>query len=149
MNKKLVPCLISLSGQLSTDTHLSAFVSCLPVSVTWGFIYLSPHCVWSFLVKAAREVQVLEITENSAKLHWERPEPPSPYFYDLTVTSAHDQSLVLKQNLTVTDRAIGGLHAGHTYHVVVICYLRSQVKAIYRGSFSTSEYGVRLRKVGT
>lgn len=80
-----------------------------------------------------------EITENSAKLSWERPEPPSPYFYDLTVTSAHDQSLVLKQNLTVTDRIIGGLRAGHVYRVSVVCYLRSQVRAAYHGSFSTSK----------
>ncbi|XP_036109262.1 collagen alpha-3(VI) chain [Molossus molossus] len=89
------------------------------------------------VVKAPREVQVSEITENSAKLRWDRPEPPSAYFYELTVTSAHDQSLVLKQNLTVTDRVIGGLRAGQTYHVAVVCYLRSQAKATFHGSFST------------
>lgn len=83
-----------------------------------------------------------DITENSAKLHWERPEPPSPYFYDLTVTSAHDQSLVLRQNLSATERAVGGLLAGHTYHVAVVCYLRAQARAVYQGSFSTSEYTV-------
>ncbi|XP_014698265.3 collagen alpha-3(VI) chain isoform X3 [Equus asinus] len=93
----------------------------------------------NLMVKASREVQVSEITENSAKLHWERPEPPSPYFYDLTVTSALDQSLVLKQNLSVTDRVIGGLLAGQTYHVTVVCYLRSQVRATYQGSFSTKK----------
>uniref|UniRef100_A0A2K5VG00 Collagen type VI alpha 3 chain n=1 Tax=Macaca fascicularis TaxID=9541 RepID=A0A2K5VG00_MACFA len=91
------------------------------------------------VVKVSREVQVSEITENSARLHWERPEPPSPYFYDLTITSAHDQSLVLKQNLTVTDRVIGGLLAGQMYHVAVVCYLRSQVRATYHGSFSTKK----------
>ncbi|XP_007114155.2 collagen alpha-3(VI) chain isoform X4 [Physeter macrocephalus] len=90
-------------------------------------------------VKAPREVHASEITENSAKLHWERPEPPSPYLYNLTITSAHDQSPVLKQNLTVTDRVIGGLLPGQTYHVTVICYLRSQVRAIYQGSFSTKK----------
>uniref|UniRef100_A0A8C7BZV3 Collagen type VI alpha 3 chain n=1 Tax=Neovison vison TaxID=452646 RepID=A0A8C7BZV3_NEOVI len=90
-------------------------------------------------VKASREVQVSDITENSARLRWERPEPPSPYFYDLTVTSAHDQSLVLRQNLSVTERAIGGLLAGHTYHVAVVCYLKSQVRATYQGSFSTKK----------
>uniref|UniRef100_A0A8C5LIL0 Collagen, type VI, alpha 3 n=1 Tax=Jaculus jaculus TaxID=51337 RepID=A0A8C5LIL0_JACJA len=89
---------------------------------------------------ALREVQVSEVTENSAKLHWERPEPPSSYFYDLTITSAQDQSLVLKQNLTVTDRVIGGLLAGQTYNVAVVSYLQSQVRAIYQGSFSTSKY---------
>ncbi|XP_006893510.1 PREDICTED: collagen alpha-3(VI) chain isoform X2 [Elephantulus edwardii] len=87
--------------------------------------------------RVSRDIHVLEITENSAKLHWDRPEPPSPYFYDLTVTSAQDQSLVLKQNLTGTDRVIGGLLAGHTYHVSVVCYLRSQVRATYHVSFST------------
>ncbi|XP_032713459.1 collagen alpha-3(VI) chain isoform X3 [Lontra canadensis] len=90
-------------------------------------------------VKASREVQVSDITENSARLRWERPEPPSPYFYDLTVTSAHDQSLVLRQNLSVTERVIGGLLAGHTYHVAVVCYLKSQVRATYQGSFSTKK----------
>uniref|UniRef100_A0A8C5Y3E9 Uncharacterized protein n=1 Tax=Microcebus murinus TaxID=30608 RepID=A0A8C5Y3E9_MICMU len=89
------------------------------------------------VAKASREVQVSEITEDSAKIHWDRPEPPSSYFYDLTVTSAHDQSLVLRQNLTVTGRVVGGLLAGQTYHVAVVCYLRSQVRATYHGSFST------------
>ncbi|XP_040306504.1 collagen alpha-3(VI) chain isoform X6 [Herpailurus yagouaroundi] len=91
------------------------------------------------VVKASREVQVSDVTENSARIHWERPEPPSPYFYDLTVTSAHDQSLVLRQNLSVTERAIGGLLAGHTYHVAVLCYLKSQVRAAYQGSFTTKK----------
>lgn len=104
-----------------------------------GFIFYL-HTLIYLPVKVSREVQVSEITENSARLHWERPEPPSPYFYDLTITSAHDQSLVLKQNLTVTDRVIGGLLAGQMYHVAVVCYLRSQVRATYHGSFSTSKY---------
>uniref|UniRef100_A0A8C6R5I1 Collagen, type VI, alpha 3 n=1 Tax=Nannospalax galili TaxID=1026970 RepID=A0A8C6R5I1_NANGA len=91
------------------------------------------------MVRASREVQVSDVTENSARLHWERPEPPSSYFYDLTVTSAQDKSLVLRQNLTVTDRVIGGLLAGQTYHVAVVSYLQSQVRAIYQGSFSTKK----------
>ncbi|XP_034862670.1 collagen alpha-3(VI) chain isoform X3 [Mirounga leonina] len=90
-------------------------------------------------VKASREVQVSDVTENSARLHWERPEPPSPYLYDLTITSAHDQSLVLRQNLSVTERTVGGLLAGHTYHVAVVCHLKSQVRAAYQGSFSTKK----------
>ncbi|XP_010624431.1 collagen alpha-3(VI) chain isoform X4 [Fukomys damarensis] len=91
------------------------------------------------LVKAMTEVQVSEVTENSARLRWERPAPPSSYFYDLTVTSAQDQSLVLRQNLTVTERVIGGLQAGQTYYVAVVCYLRSQVRAVFRGTFSTKK----------
>ncbi|XP_042100654.1 collagen alpha-3(VI) chain isoform X2 [Ovis aries] len=91
------------------------------------------------VVKAPREVHVSEVTENSARLHWERPEPPSPYLYNLTVTSAHDQAVVLRQNLTGTDRVIGGLVPGQTYHVTVTCSLRSQVRAVYQGSFSTKK----------
>ncbi|XP_005411292.1 PREDICTED: collagen alpha-3(VI) chain isoform X2 [Chinchilla lanigera] len=91
------------------------------------------------MVKPVPEVQVSEVTENSARLRWERPEPSSSYFYDLTVTSAHDQSLVLRQNLTVTERVIGGLRAGQTYYVAVVCYLRSQVRAVFRGTFSTKK----------
>ncbi|KAM8789552.1 collagen alpha-3(VI) chain [Rhynchonycteris naso] len=91
------------------------------------------------MAKVSREVQVSEVTENSAKFRWDRLEPPGSYFYDFTITSAHDQSLVLKQNLTVTDLVIGGLRAGQTYQVAVVCYLRSQVKAVYQGSFSTKK----------
>ncbi|XP_029394291.1 collagen alpha-3(VI) chain isoform X2 [Mus pahari] len=91
------------------------------------------------LARVSREVQVSEVTENSARLHWERPEPSSSYFYDLTITSAHDQSLVLRQNLTVTDRVVGGLLAGQLYHVVVVSYLQSQVRAVYQGSFNTKK----------
>ncbi|XP_023577843.1 collagen alpha-3(VI) chain isoform X2 [Octodon degus] len=91
------------------------------------------------MAKLVPEIQVSEVTENSAKLRWERPEPPSSYFYDLTVTSAHDQSLVLRQNLTVTERVISGLRAEQTYYVVVVCYMRSQVRAVLRGTFSTKK----------
>uniref|UniRef100_A0A452U8R6 Collagen type VI alpha 3 chain n=1 Tax=Ursus maritimus TaxID=29073 RepID=A0A452U8R6_URSMA len=101
--------------------------------------FISALCLTCLPAKPSREVQVSDVTENSAKLHWERPEPPGPYFYDLTVTSAHDQSLVLRQNLSVTERAVGGLLAGHTYHVAVVCYLKSQVRAAYQASFSTKK----------
>ncbi|KAF6113263.1 collagen type VI alpha 3 chain [Phyllostomus discolor] len=107
-----------------------------PKSQAAGPVATKPE-VPKTLAKALRELRVSEVTESSARLHWERPEPPSPYFYDLTVTSAQDQSLVLKQNLTATDRVVGGLRAGQTYHVTVVCYLRSQVRAVYRGAFST------------
>ncbi|XP_021102983.1 collagen alpha-3(VI) chain isoform X2 [Heterocephalus glaber] len=90
-------------------------------------------------VKVVPEVQVSEVTENSARLRWKRPEAPGSYFYDLTVTSAQDQSLVLRQNLTVTERVIGGLRAGQTYYAAVVCYLRSQVQAVFRGTFSTKK----------
>ena len=114
--------------------------------------YIVSHALYPLLysaVKAPREIHVSEVTENSARLHWERPEPPSPYIYNLTVTSAHDQAVVLKQNLTVTARVVGGLLPGQTYHVTVTCSLRSQVRAVYQGSFSTSKCKVTLRTVST
>uniref|UniRef100_A0A7N4NY77 Collagen alpha-3(VI) chain n=1 Tax=Sarcophilus harrisii TaxID=9305 RepID=A0A7N4NY77_SARHA len=90
-------------------------------------------------VKTSREVQVSEITENSAKLRWVNPDQPNPYIYDLTITSTHDRSVVLKQNLTVPERIIGGLVAGQTYHVAIVSYLKSQVKATYEGTFTTKK----------
>ncbi|XP_021513098.1 collagen alpha-3(VI) chain isoform X2 [Meriones unguiculatus] len=91
------------------------------------------------MARLSREIQVSEVTENSARLHWERPEPSSSYFYDLTITSAHDQSVVLRKNLTSTERVITGLLAGQMYHVVVVSYLHSQVRAVYQGSFNTKQ----------
>ncbi|XP_056676063.1 collagen alpha-3(VI) chain isoform X2 [Monodelphis domestica] len=88
-------------------------------------------------VKTSREVHVSEITENSARLRWVNPDQPNPYIYDLTITSTHDRSVVLRQNLTVAERVIGGLVAGQTYHVAVVSYLKSQVKATYEGMFTT------------
>uniref|UniRef100_A0A4X2LYE3 Collagen type VI alpha 3 chain n=1 Tax=Vombatus ursinus TaxID=29139 RepID=A0A4X2LYE3_VOMUR len=89
--------------------------------------------------KTSREIQVSEVTENSARLRWVNPDQPNPYIYDLTVTSMHDRSVVLKQNLTMTERVIGGLVAGHTYHVAIVSYLKSQVKATYEGTFTTKK----------
>ncbi|XP_055964325.1 collagen alpha-3(VI) chain-like [Sorex fumeus] len=87
---------------------------------------------------APRELQVSEVTESSARLRWEPPEPPGPYSYNLTVTSALDQSLVLRQNLSGTERVVGGLRAGHAYRVSVLAHLRAQVRAVYHGTFSTN-----------
>ncbi|XP_044531619.1 collagen alpha-3(VI) chain [Gracilinanus agilis] len=90
-------------------------------------------------VKTTREVHVSEITENSARLRWVNPDQPNPYIYDLTITSTHDRSVVLKQNLTVAERVIGGLVAGQTYHVAIVSYLKSQVKGTYEGMFTTKK----------
>lgn len=95
-----------------------------------------------------RELQVSEVTENSAKLRWDPPEPPGPYSYNLTVTSALDQSLVLRQNLSGTERVIGGLRAGHTYRVSVLGHLRAQVRAVYHGTFSTKKGPAAVPQAG-
>lgn len=87
----------------------------------------------------ANEIQITDITETSAKLRWGNPEPESSYVFDITVTSAHDHSLVLKQNVTSTEQVIGGLRSGQKYHVVIIGYQKSQIKLNYMATFSTSK----------
>uniref|UniRef100_A0A8B9ID25 Collagen alpha-3(VI) chain n=1 Tax=Anser brachyrhynchus TaxID=132585 RepID=A0A8B9ID25_9AVES len=90
--------------------------------------------------KAVRErldIQITDVTENSARLRWASPEPHNAYVFDLSITLAHDHSLVLKQNLTGTERVIGGLRGGQKYLVVITGYLKSQPKVTYTGTFST------------
>ncbi|XP_060040109.1 collagen alpha-3(VI) chain-like isoform X2 [Erinaceus europaeus] len=89
------------------------------------------------LVRTPQEVRVSQVTENSAKLQWDRPEPPSAYVCELSVTSAQDQQQVLRQNFTATERTVGGLRAGHTYQVAVLCSVRGQAHSFYQGVFST------------
>uniref|UniRef100_A0A669QBZ7 Collagen alpha-3(VI) chain n=1 Tax=Phasianus colchicus TaxID=9054 RepID=A0A669QBZ7_PHACC len=82
----------------------------------------------------------VHMPHNSARLRWASPEPHSAYVFDLTITLAHDHSLVLKQNVTGTERVIGGLRSGQKYLVFITGYLKSQPKVSYTGTFSTSEF---------
>uniref|UniRef100_A0A8C8SQP5 Collagen type VI alpha 3 chain n=1 Tax=Pelusios castaneus TaxID=367368 RepID=A0A8C8SQP5_9SAUR len=93
-------------------------------------------------VKVRSDIQITDISENSAKLRWVNPEPQTPYFFDITITSAHDRSLVLKLNLTSTERVIGGLRSGQKYHVVITGYHKSQAKVTYTATFSTKSMPV-------
>ncbi|XP_021254083.1 collagen alpha-3(VI) chain isoform X11 [Numida meleagris] len=83
------------------------------------------------------DIQITDVTENSARLRWASPEPHSAYVFDLTITLAHDHSLVLKQNVTGTERVIGGLRSGQKYLIFITGYLKSQPKVTYTGTFST------------
>ncbi|NXT91074.1 CO6A3 protein, partial [Anhinga rufa] len=85
------------------------------------------------------DIQITDVTENSAKLRWASPEPHSAYAFDITITLAHDHSLVQKQNLTGTEYVIRGLRSGQKYLVVITGYQKSQPKVTYTGTFSTSE----------
>uniref|UniRef100_A0A8C6XXS5 Collagen alpha-3(VI) chain n=1 Tax=Naja naja TaxID=35670 RepID=A0A8C6XXS5_NAJNA len=89
------------------------------------------------VIKHNGEVKISDITENSAKLHWMIPEPQKVYTYHITVTSAHDHSLVVKLNLTSNERVIGGLQSGEKYDVTITGYHNAQAKATYRGTFNT------------
>uniref|UniRef100_A0A8V0YHJ9 Collagen alpha-3(VI) chain n=1 Tax=Gallus gallus TaxID=9031 RepID=A0A8V0YHJ9_CHICK len=83
------------------------------------------------------DIQITDVTENSARLRWASPEPHNAYVFDLAITLAHDHSLVLKQNVTGTERVIGGLRSGQKYLVFITGYLKSQPKVTYTGTFST------------
>ncbi|XP_067994165.1 collagen alpha-3(VI) chain [Melanerpes formicivorus] len=85
----------------------------------------------------AQEIQITDVTENSARLRWASPEAQSSYAFDITVTLAHDHSLVQKQNLTGTEHVIQGLRSGQKYLVVITGYQKSQPKVTYTGTFST------------
>ncbi|KAK9410969.1 collagen alpha-3VI chain-like [Crotalus adamanteus] len=89
------------------------------------------------VIKHNGDVQITDITENSAKLHWMIPELQKVYVYDIIVTSAHDHSLVVKLNLTSNERVIGGLQSGQKYHVAITGYHNAQAKATYKGTFNT------------
>ncbi|XP_032866633.2 collagen alpha-3(VI) chain isoform X6 [Tyto alba] len=83
------------------------------------------------------DIQITDVTENSARLRWASPEPHNAYTFDITITLAHDHSLVQKQNLTGTEHVIRGLRSGQKYLVVITGYQKSQPKVTYAGTFST------------
>ncbi|XP_072731621.1 collagen alpha-3(VI) chain isoform X11 [Ciconia boyciana] len=83
------------------------------------------------------DIQITDVTENSARLRWASPEQHNAYAFDITVTLAHDHTLVQKQNLTGTEHVIRGLRSGQKYLVVITGYQKSQPKVTYTGTFST------------
>ncbi|NXD15427.1 CO6A3 protein, partial [Nothocercus nigrocapillus] len=110
-----------------------------------------PLCSQCFHCSLARfsktnDIQITDVTENSARLRWVSPEPASSFTFDITITLAHDHSLVLKQNLTGTERIIGGLRSGQKYFVVITGYQKSQPRVTYTGTFSTSKCPPEKRK---
>ncbi|XP_069472084.1 collagen alpha-3(VI) chain [Ambystoma mexicanum] len=88
--------------------------------------------------KAKSDILVSDVTENSVRLRWVNRKPQHAYVYDITITSSRDHSLVLKQNITGTERVIGGLRSGHQYDVMITGYHKSQAKVTYVGTFSTN-----------
>ncbi|XP_065493270.1 collagen alpha-3(VI) chain isoform X11 [Caloenas nicobarica] len=83
------------------------------------------------------DIQITDVTENSARLRWVSPEPHNAYIFDITITLAHDHSLVQRQNLTGTEHVVQGLRSGQKYLVVVTGYQKSLPKVTYAGTFST------------
>uniref|UniRef100_A0A8C3PJJ3 Collagen alpha-3(VI) chain n=1 Tax=Calidris pygmaea TaxID=425635 RepID=A0A8C3PJJ3_9CHAR len=83
------------------------------------------------------DIQITDVTESGARLRWASPEPHNAYVFDITITLAHDHSLVQKQNLTGNEHVIQGLRSGQKYLVVITGYHKSQPKVTYTGTFST------------
>ncbi|XP_057257649.1 collagen alpha-1(XI) chain isoform X5 [Pezoporus wallicus] len=83
------------------------------------------------------DIQITDVTETSARLRWASPEPHSAYTFEISITAAHDHSLVQNQNLTGTEHIIHGLKSGQKYLVVIIGYQKTQPKVTYTGTFST------------
>uniref|UniRef100_A0A8C3UBZ4 Collagen alpha-3(VI) chain n=1 Tax=Catharus ustulatus TaxID=91951 RepID=A0A8C3UBZ4_CATUS len=103
-------------GDTAVRKQLSPWGQCLPLAKT-------------------HDIQITDVTESSARLRWASPEPHNTF--DVTVTLAHDHSLVQRQNLTGTEHVIRGLRSGQKYVVVITGYQKSQPKVTYTGSFST------------
>ncbi|XP_061234987.1 collagen alpha-3(VI) chain isoform X21 [Neopsephotus bourkii] len=85
----------------------------------------------------SHDIQITDVTETSARLRWASPEPHNAYTFEISISAAHDHSLVQNQNLTGTEHIIHGLKSGQKYVVVVIGYQKSQPKVTYTGTFST------------
>ncbi|XP_029462348.1 collagen alpha-3(VI) chain isoform X2 [Rhinatrema bivittatum] len=87
--------------------------------------------------KTKGEIYFSDVSENSVKVHWVNPEPQNVYTYNLTITSASDPALILKQSISGTESVIGGLKSGHQYHVTITGYHNAQAKVTYFATFST------------
>ncbi|XP_010009136.1 PREDICTED: collagen alpha-3(VI) chain-like [Nestor notabilis] len=74
----------------------------------------------------SHDIQITDVTEHSARLRWASPEPHSAHTFEISITSAHDHSLVQSQNLTGTEHIIHGLRSGQKYLVVITGYQKSQ-----------------------
>ncbi|XP_018415447.1 PREDICTED: collagen alpha-3(VI) chain [Nanorana parkeri] len=84
------------------------------------------------------ELQIFNITENSVRLSWTSSDSLKPHVYELSVISLADQSLVLKQNVTGTERLIGGLASGQMYQVTITGQHKSLGLITYQATFATS-----------
>uniref|UniRef100_A0A8C3Y2A0 Collagen type VI alpha 3 chain n=1 Tax=Catharus ustulatus TaxID=91951 RepID=A0A8C3Y2A0_CATUS len=137
--------LVDKPGELHEEPLLR-FGTLLPSFIKSEFaFYLSPEirtqCQWLQNGQQIQsqhpthDIQITDVTESSARLRWASPEPHNTF--DVTVTLAHDHSLVQRQNLTGTEHVIRGLRSGQKYVVVITGYQKSQPKVTYTGSFST------------
>ncbi|CAN2389124.1 Collagen type VI alpha 3 [Pristimantis euphronides] len=85
------------------------------------------------------ELLVSDVTESSVHLSWASADPHKPHVYELSITSLVDNTLVLKQNVTGTERLIGGLMSGQLYQVTITGQHKSIGLITYQATFTTSK----------
>ncbi|KAM4025434.1 collagen alpha-3(VI) chain [Anomaloglossus baeobatrachus] len=85
------------------------------------------------------DVLVSDVTESSAYLSWASADLQKPAVYELSITSLEDNTLVLKQNVTGTERLIGGLMSGQGYQVTVTGQHKNLGLITYQTTFTTSK----------
>ncbi|XP_056389375.1 collagen alpha-3(VI) chain [Hyla sarda] len=88
---------------------------------------------------ALPELLVSDVTESSVHLSWTSADPQQPPVYELSITSVDDNTLVLKQNVTGTDRLIGGLMSGHVYQITITGQHKNLGLITYQATFTTSK----------
>ncbi|XP_073502799.1 collagen alpha-3(VI) chain isoform X6 [Phyllobates terribilis] len=85
------------------------------------------------------EVLVSDVTDSSVYLSWASADFQKPVVYELSITALDDNSLVLKQNVTGTERLIGGLISGQVYQVTVTGQHKNLGLITYQTTFTTSK----------
>ncbi|XP_044160804.1 collagen alpha-3(VI) chain isoform X6 [Bufo gargarizans] len=84
------------------------------------------------------ELLASDVTDSSVYLSWTSTDPQMPQVYELSITSLDDNTLVLKQNVTGTERLIGGLKSGQHYQVTVTGQHKNLGLITYQVTFTTS-----------
>ncbi|XP_040295825.1 collagen alpha-3(VI) chain isoform X6 [Bufo bufo] len=84
------------------------------------------------------ELLASDVTDSSVYLSWTSADPQMPQVYELSITSLDDNTLVLKQNVTGTERLIGGLKSGQHYQVTVTGQHKNLGLITYQVTFTTS-----------
>ncbi|KAG8559227.1 hypothetical protein GDO81_017268 [Engystomops pustulosus] len=85
------------------------------------------------------ELVVSDVTDSSVYLSWTSADPQKPQVYEMSISSLDDNTLVLKQNVTGTERLIGGLLSGHNYQVTITGQHKSLGLVTYQATFTTGK----------
>ncbi|KAM5152433.1 collagen alpha-3(VI) chain [Mantella aurantiaca] len=93
------------------------------------------------------ELQVFDVTDNSVRLSWASSDSLKPHVYELSIISLADGSLILKQNVSDTERLIGGLASGQMFQVTITGQHKRLGLVTYQATFTTSKSQPKLEAV--